>query len=392
MPKDRIEDTFAYLNARATAGELPNLKAHDVGAFKTLVEQDDRTNGGAALSLNWSWYNTRPSESVRHAIRGYLLASIYSGDVTATATAAEATLVKQRNAGWLHTRIARRLSDVLGLSDRANINAVDYMLQARGAGTRRAKATCISENYPIPQLMEGYGKLERTAIVLIDMQSEGDVGQHRYYGDQTVLQHQQAVLRKAAELKWIVYDIVIDPGGAAEWGNAYALSDLSSKTRGEIMERQRRPSYARDANIKTIGLLSNLYTGARVRHIPKPSHPTFVGTLFGDHLEDDGVKSVIVMGYDANQCVKATVFGVPSETREEAEREPTGKEVEAVMKEFPNLTVQAAQKRATPTKTVTTPYTPGLLDRGVDVITARCVLASGYAPLDPEWARLSERR
>jgi hypothetical protein len=126
-----------------------------------------------------------------------------------------------------------------------------------------------------------------------------------------------------------------------------------------------------------------------VRHIPKPSHPTFTGTLFAEHLKADGIKSVVVMGYDANQCIKATVFGVPSETREEAERLPSGDEVAAVMERHPTLTLQEAQRRATPTKKVTSPYVPGLLDRNIKVITSRAVMASSYRALEPEWGVIS---
>ncbi len=392
MAKDRIADTFEHLRARALASELPQLTERDVEDFRRLYEQGDRTNAGAALSLNWSWYNTRPAEALRHAIRGYLLASIYNDDLAATATAAEATRVKQQSADWLHRQTAQRISEVLGLSDPVNTRAVAYGLRAAGFGEQRAQAVCRQGQYPVEQIMENVGRKTKAAIVLIDMQADGDVGQRRYYGQHTVLEHQQAVLRKAAELKWIVYDIVIDQAGSAEWGNAYALSGASKERKAEILARQRRDSYAEAARVKTIGVLRNLYHGARVRHIPKPSHPTFAGTLFAEHLEEDGVKAAIVMGYDANQCVKATVFGVPGETREEAQREPTGAEVEDVMRRFSGLTVQQAQKRATPMRMVTTDYMPGLLDRHVHVITARCVLASSYAPLDPEWAMLAGQR
>jgi hypothetical protein len=126
------------------------------------------------------------------------------------------------------------------------------------------------------------------------------------------------------------------------------------------------------------------------RRIPKPTHPAFAGTLFAEHLKRDGINAVIVMGYDANQCIKATVFGVPSETRNEAEREPKGSEVEAMMKLHPELTVQEAQKRATPTKKVTSRYIPGLLDREIDVVTSRAVMASSGRALESEWGIISK--
>ena len=143
--------------------------------------------------------------------------------------------------------------------------------------------------------------------------------------------------------------------------------------------------------MKTIPVLRDYFkAGTRVRHIPKPTHPAFAGTLFAEHLEQDGISAVIVMGYDANQCIKATVFGVPSETREEAVGIPKGSDVEAVMKLHPELSVQEAQKRATPTKKVTSRYIPGLLDRKIAVITSRAVMASSYRALESEWGIISE--
>jgi nicotinamidase-related amidase len=392
MAKDRIEDTFKYLTDRAVAGELPNVRSNDVADFRLLFNRNDLSNGGALLSLDWSWYNSRPSDSVRHAIRAYLLVSLYTYDVLPTAVKTEAASVKLKTAAWLHQQIAERLEQLLGLRDPANIACVLYELQARGHDTHRALPTCSRLGLPLEVSMDLLHKSSKSAIVLIDMQATSDVGQRRYCGDRTVLEHQVAVLKKAAKLKWIIYDIVIDIADASAWGNPFALKDLSSKQKLAIVKEQRKPEYAQGAHIKTIGLLRDLYRGAQVRHIPKPTHPSFYGTLFREHLEADGVKTVIVMGYDANQCVKATVFGMPSETREEAQREPTAKEVEVEMKRNPALTVQQAQKLATPMRTVVTDYIPGLLDCDIAVVTARCVLASSYAPLDAEWSVLSGRR
>lgn len=391
MAKDRIQDTFDYLQARALANDLPQVLPRDVDAFEDLVNQRNAAITGAALSLNWSWYNTRPSESLRHAIRAYLLASICNGDITTAGAGAEAILVKQRTAAWLHAETAQRLRQALGLADPMNLQAMRYRLQAAGHGTQRAQAVCKAQDFPPEQLLDVINQAHKLAVVVIDMQSDGDVGQHRYYGHRTVIEHQQAVLQQAAALKLIVYDIVIDAAGAAEWGNAYRLGDLSSKQRQAIVERQRRGSYAEAARVQTVGVLRNLYHGSQLRHIPKPTHPTFVGTLFAEHLADDGIEAVVVMGYDANQCVKATVFGVPSVTRDEALREPTGAEVAEVMRLNPALTVQQAQRQAAPTRQVTDPYVPGLLDLGLRVYTSRAILASSYAPLDPEWAALSGR-
>jgi hypothetical protein len=80
---------------------------------------------------------------------------------------------------------------------------------------------------------------------------------------------------------------------------------------------------------------------------------------------------------------------VPSETRNEAEGEPEAKEVEAQFKLNPKLTLKEAQKLATPMKEVTSDYIPGLLDRRIEVITSRAVMASSNRALEPEWGIIS---
>ncbi|MFT6909147.1 MAG: nicotinamidase-related amidase [Oleiphilaceae bacterium] len=387
MAKDRIADTIVFLKNQANGGQLTNIKENDISIFKSLVEKVDKTNQGAVLSLNWSRYNTRPAKELRHAIRAHLLTSIYTGDIAANAVATEASRVKNNTAQWFNKETSKRLQKILGLNDPKNTHSVQYLLKSAGHDANRAEPVCSRIKYPILTLMDIMSGEVKPAIVLIDMQATGDIGQNRHYGGVTVLDHQKAILKKAGDLGWIIYDIVVDPVGAAEWGNSYKVSDSEQKQ--EIIERQRRASYQASAGIKTNGILSDQFGGARVRHIPKPTHPAFIGTLFAEHLEQDGVNLVIVMGYDANVCIKATVFGVPSETLEEAERQPTGQEVEAIMKKFPALSLKEAEKRATPTKSVLYPYTKGLLDRNIEVITSRSILASSSKPLESEWNILS---
>jgi nicotinamidase-related amidase len=395
MAKERVEDSCRYLDRQVAANRLGPVKVADLTEFRTFVSRHDRTGQGAALSLNWSWYNKRPDEELRHAIRAYLLVSIYNKDLRVDQVPAEAARVKDFDQTRLNREITSRLGDFLGLLDPINTRAVLYSLGKKGAGTNRAEALCDRCALPLEDQMETMLLSDMgVAVVLIDMQASGDVGQNRMYADKTVLAHQQAVLRTAADLRMIVYDIVIDSAGARVMGEDWTKLDALSKQRQqEIVERQRRGSYAESAGVKTISVLRDLYKpGARVRHIPKPSHPSFVGTLFAEHLAADGIESVVVMGYDANQCIKATVFGVPSTTRDEAEREPTAREVEAVMKKEPGLSVSAAQAKATPTKRVTLPYVEGLLDRNISVLTSRAVLASSYAPLEEEWSMLAGLR
>jgi hypothetical protein len=73
-----------YLETRAQESKLPNVGDRQVKGFEKNVRKADRTNGGNALSLGWPRLDkNRPDEDTRHAIRDYLLASIYSGDIEA---------------------------------------------------------------------------------------------------------------------------------------------------------------------------------------------------------------------------------------------------------------------------------------------------------------------
>jgi hypothetical protein len=366
MPKDRLTDTFNYLTARAGAGNLPSVGAWDVTEFEQKVRSFDRTMGGNALSLGWSRMDvSRPSEGTRHAIRAYLLASIYSNDVTTTGAHAEAVKVKTNGTQWLHRKIAKRIRKFLCLDDPINTQAILYQLGKKGGGEE--SATGVSKRLDLrveDELAKRAKREDAIGVVLIEMQSGGDVGQNRHCGGNTILEHQQAVLALVKEYNIVIYDIVIDAEGADEFGLAYKLKNLGSEKKAAILKRQRRLSYGDEAGVQTIAVLR-------------------------DYFKAGSIKSVVVMGYDANQCIKATVFGVPSETREEAEREPTAKEIEAIMERNPGWTLQQAQKQATPTKKVTTPYIPGLLDRNIKVITSRAVMASSYRALESEWGVIS---
>src|ERR1700759_1088012 len=71
-----------------------------------------------------------------------------------------------------------------------------------------------------------HAKRDGIGVVLIDMQSGGDVGQNRHYGGKTILEHQQAVLAIVKKCNVVIYDIVIDPTGSDEFANAYQLEAL----------------------------------------------------------------------------------------------------------------------------------------------------------------------
>jgi nicotinamidase-related amidase len=389
MGKDRLKDSFEYLKQRAMAGELPGITNGEVQAFKAKVEKLDLTNGGNALSLGWKDTN-RPDKDTRAAIRAYLLASIYNGDINVRDARTEAVNVEAEGRESLYRKIATRVRQYLCSDDPINTQAVFYRLKTKGGGTQMATAVCeVTTSRVVSEMSDMHMIGTRVAVVLIDMQDQ-NVGEDRVYGGKSILEHQKAVLAAAKDLNLIVYDIVIDTKSAYAFGDPYQLVNIPLEQKRAIIARQRRDSYEDKAPVRTMSILRDYFKpGTRVRHIPKPSHPAFLGTLFSEHLKSDGTEIAVVLGFDANQCIKATVFGVPSEIREEAELEPTAEEVQAVLNLNSKLTLPEAQKRATPTKMVTTPYVPGLLDLGIWVLTSRSIMASRSRVFESEWGKLS---
>jgi nicotinamidase-related amidase len=394
MAKDRLDQACRYLEKKVEARQLGSLTKEGIGKLERYAKNVDRIRGGSALSLNWSWYNKRPAEEVRQAIRAYLLASIYAGDLNADQAAGEAARVKNLGQDRLLTDITSKLRRFLGELDLINTRAMLYRAAVKGGGQFRAKAVCDPGELPVESEMERLMRADASiAIVLIDMQTDNDVGQRAMYAGKTVLQHQQDVLKAAAALKMIIYDIVIDDVAAKAFGHATTeLAGLPGERKQEILARQRRDSYVGQGKFTTVSVLRDLYRpGGLVRHIPKPSHSSFVGTLFADHLRADGIKTVVVMGYDANQCIKATVFGVPSTTWNAVDGpDPTPDEILKVMQANKKLTqAEATLRAAKKTKQIIDPYVQGLLDRDISVLTSRAVLASSNRALESEWAMLA---
>ena len=60
-----------------------------------------------------------------------------------TATAAEATQVKNKTANWLHNEITRRLERILGIADPINTHSVQFQLKTAWPETKTQK----NQNY-----------------------------------------------------------------------------------------------------------------------------------------------------------------------------------------------------------------------------------------------------
>jgi len=56
-----------------------------------------------------------------------------------TATAAEATRVKNKTANWLHNEITRRLERILGIADPINTHSVQFQLKTAWPETKTQK-------------------------------------------------------------------------------------------------------------------------------------------------------------------------------------------------------------------------------------------------------------
>ena len=181
--------------------------------------------------------------------------------------------------------------------------------------------------------LEENGK--RAAVMVIDMQATGGVivlndktaeGFTTRYNHVTVAENQAEVLEFACAYGFPVINVTT--------GNNPTLDVLSREfpTVGDGLTQ-----YSKVSN--------NACEGTDVK-----THQSLDSVLQAKDFEVDG--RVVVMGFDANQCVKGTIFGSL----------PTGRR----------------------------PYFRGLLDLGYTVITSRSVLASSLRPLDSDtWGPMS---
>ena len=162
---------------------------------------------------------------------------------------------------------------------------------------------------------------EISAVLLIDMQMReakcAENGVHTTYNELSVLENQCAVLNTAVELRVPIFNVSIQ----------HAM-------RGEVPPLLPR--------------LSLCLRGGDVTDFPKASANCFENTDLDTRLRRHRVgrvQYVVAMGWDANICVKNTIFSTP--------------------------------------RTRTNPRHPGLLERQYTVLTSRAVLASSVdAPLE----------
>jgi hypothetical protein len=186
----------------------------------------------------------------------------------------------------------------------------------------------------------------RIGILIIDVQTSDKLGAlaeanrvsdglHVKYDSQSVLQNQADVVALATELKLPIFNVT-----ASLTGNMRTVDALTSKFP------------ANNENVHDFNKSNNNVMG----DMDLNNSPKFLKTL-EDQLGKEGNRYLVVMGFNANQCVQGSVFGNEG------------------IKDYE--TIYGKQKGY--------PKVKGLLEYGFTIITARTILASATAPLEAAW-------
>lgn len=305
----------------------------------TLATDTNRT--GFMGTVGWK---TSELKAVITALNGF-----HSGKTTPQANLLEGVLMtaivtwrtkqpnefakRDRISGGLCTKLAIE-AGVGELRDNT-IKSVRLIGKRQDHPTARQIPTAVCNTVTVPDDMEALSREGTLGVILIDVQADGGTGiRVRWDGTTTVLENMCAVLDKANTLNVPIMEYWM----AQNDGPALTIGDLSRKLRD-------RPNVTTER---------------------KPTHNAFDETGLADWLTRTGITWAVVMGYNANQCVGATVFGALSRGGYEGGRRVVDKVTGAATYEGGKFVQN---------------YIPGLLDRGVNVLTSRGILASGDSPL-----------
>lgn len=357
---NRLKDSIDYLLEQSRT-RLNWLSEQEVNLLNSRVLEQDLIQGGNNLSLGWSWYNSRPAKDVRKAIRAYVMISIYNGDINAAGAGGLATQLKNVDETVIHNDLKLKIRDYCA-KPTIRTEAVEYSCQTKGGGQRRASATAIGLGDTVTHIMARRKDDPGMAVMLIDMQSDGNVDASREHDGKSVLGHIGDVLDAAKLLNtFVVYDIVVDPSNK---GNVSTILTLKLKMPNET----------------------------KYRSIVKPSYNSFQNTTLAQMLVIDKIKTVIVMGTDANLCVKNTIFGTPEYEEATKDKRPMTEkerlEFITLNPQYRDLSVNDFNKAKSLSVTKKVDYLEGLLDRGIRVITSRCILDS-VGVLEQEYAKIA---
>lgn len=246
----------------------------------------------------------------------------------------------------LCTQLARDVGASVRMdgSNREVISAHLLTLSRRGLGRVRAVAKSKWLKCSIEDHMHKINEDDRansTCVILIDMQvptgptAPAALCYETRYNSYTVIENQASVLEAGVAYGMHVFEIRIVRKFAMTDTHVSGERSFNDPTLPALVEAMRPCAPEKKVEID------------------KPYFNSFQGTGLEDELRKRGIRLAIVMGYEANTCVRNTIFG----TTEEPAYGPEGK--------------------------YTMPYQPGLLDRGISVLTSRVVLAG--TPLVPEY-------
>ncbi|WDD99927.1 isochorismatase family protein [Thalassomonas actiniarum] len=381
MPTNlRLQNTIDHLTtyARDNSGWL-NLG--DLAKLQQRIIDYDLTDGGNKLSLAWNRFDkNRPSEDLRKAIRAHIMMSLYNRDVHPDGIDALATKLKTTKDSVIYDEIKQKVTAFLQ-TPAIGSEACKYTLASLGGSGGRAKANCTPTKESIPQAMRRYASEGGLAVMLIDMQTNisvastnslvGKQGQKKYAG-KTVLENMIEVLDTALECDLIVYEVIIDKdaaqGGNPKYGTITPLAEKMPKS----------PS--------------------KYRLIYKPFFNSFHDTKLAQKLKADKITDLVVMGHHANLCVLNTIFGTPGFMQDVGHRRMNSQEELVKMSTLGmnqelrrTMTDAEIQQTFTITEKEQVAYIPGLLERKINVFSARSILASEGGKLDPDWGILAGR-
>ena len=346
----RFADVMQYLDQNRYQLDVSpeHAKLFETAVTKTFSEQgypDD------ILSLDWSRFHSggRPDKPERVEIRLALLATICRKTMSTTQARQYVNDKKGEFKNLTKSELNKKTGEMIrrlttGLPICAE--AVRYTLAHKG-GKTYARGTCEKLGVTVEEYID-QNHPATLGVMVIDMQA-ADAGTKQIFLGRTVLDHEESVLKLAAKYKLHVFDIVID----------------EKHVNGGERSVFNHPN------------LRAAWQGAQVHGITKPNHPSFVRTELASELDKAGVTELVVMGYAAGQCVRATIFGVP-ENRQTVPESEHRTFVEA--KKAWGAYIENNQG--------VTPYVPGLLEREYDVITSRAILASDGA-LDSQYEALA---
>jgi|SRR5579863_4738136 len=227
-------------------------------------------------------------------------------------------------------------------SNREIISAHLLTPSSHGAGAARAVADsqwlkCSIEDH-MQQLYDD-GHADSTCVIVIDMQAKDGYavsGADIEYNSNSVVDNQVSVLEAAAQYGMHVFEVRIE-----KWINRKDEAD-GPETR----------YFHKDPTLPEIIAAMRLSAADKFVSMTKPYYNSFQETELEDELRNRGIRLAIVMGFDANLCVRNTIFGTP-----------------AAIEMIPPTADNRSGR-------VDRPYLRGLLDRDISVLTSRVVLAS----------------